>query len=262
MSTEVLITTVNNSGIERLLEQMNIQTNACVGNQCNTNSVEKIIWKNKEIKIYSFKEKGVGLNRNNILMRSDADICILGDDDMEFVDGYELIVENAFKNNPEADVIIFNLEEEIVRRYVIRNKFSVNYLNFSRFGAARIAFRRKPIFFNGIFFNQCFGGGCQYSHGEDTLFLLACLKARLNIVALPLTIAKLKESESTWFSGYHEKYFFDQGILFYAISKKYYRLLCLQDIIRHKKEYGIRKSEILKYYNIMIEGVRGCKSYQ
>lgn len=91
-----------------------------------------------------------------------------------------------------------------------------------RFGAARIAFRRKSITKNGITFNLHFGGGTEYSAGEDTLFLHDCLRKGLKIVAVPDSIATLLENrESTWFKGYTDKYFLDRGALFAAISKKW-----------------------------------------
>lgn len=256
MTIDVLITTMNNEDIYGLLSNMNIKTNALVGNQTNYNKINEIIWNNNLIQIMNFNERGVGLNRNNLLMRSKADICILGDDDMEFKSNYKEIVSDIFQKNADADVIIFNIDEDITTRYVTKKNFQVNYFNFFRFGAARIAFRRKPILFNAIYFNQLFGGGCKYSHGEDTLFLLTCLKAHLKIIAITESIARLKPSSSSWFNGYTKKYFNDQGVLFFAISKKYYKLLCFQDVIRHKREYG---NNIGENYSLMIKGAKDVK---
>lgn len=92
---------------------------------------------------------------------------------------------------------------------------------------------------NGISFNTCFGGGTEHNNGEDTLFLSSCLKQKLRIICRTKTIAFLSDDrESTWFQGYTDKYFKDKGILYYIMSKKFYKLLCLQDAIRHRKEYN------------------------
>ena len=42
-------------------------------------------------------------------MRATGDICLFADDDMIYVNDYSKLVENAFLENPTADVIIFNL---------------------------------------------------------------------------------------------------------------------------------------------------------
>ena len=90
-----------------------------------------------------------------------------------------------------------------------------------------------------FFFNQCFGGGTEHSHGEDNLFLTACLKNGLKIYAVPTELAELtEERKSTWNCGYDEKYFKDQGALYKAISNRWWKLLCLQDAVRHSKRYN------------------------
>src|SRR5690554_4377223 len=108
MKIEVLITTINFTK-KKLLEQMNIQTDAIVGNQTNYNDVEEFNFNDNRIKVYSFNERGVGLNRNNLLMRTDADIAIIADDDLRYIDGYEDIVIKMFEKHVHADVILFNL---------------------------------------------------------------------------------------------------------------------------------------------------------
>lgn len=257
MDIELLIVTMNNRDYKKLLSDMNIQSNALIGNQTDKNEVEFIKYGQHTAKIYSFCEKGVGLNRNNILMRSQGDICVIADDDMIFKDNYEDIVTKYYNRYPEADLIIFNIDEDITNRYVTKKDFKVNYFNYFRFGAARITFKRKSVLFNSVYFNQFFGGGCKYSHGEDTIFLKKCLDANLNIIAVSQSIAYLKPSASTWFHGYTIKYFMDQGILFYALSKRYYKFFCLQDAIRHRRLY---KKNPVESYRMMIRGIHDVKN--
>lgn len=219
MKLEVLVATMHQTD-HSLLEKMNIQSDAIIANQCDRNEVEDFEYNGHKIKYISFAERGVGLNRNNALMRAKGDITVIADDDMVYVDNYSEIIKEQFKQNPEADVIIFNLYEKKPSRYIIKEKFKVNFKNYMRFGAARIAFRTRRITKNGICFNQHFGGGTEHSAGEDVLFLTDCLKKKLNIIAVPVFIAYLTEDrESTWFEGYTDKFFKDKGVLFYYISK-------------------------------------------
>lgn len=250
---EVLVTTMNTIDYKTLLSNMNINTDAMIGNQCSYNCVETIDYNGKDVKIYSFNEKGVGLNRNNLLMRAEGEICLFGDDDLRYVDNYQKIIDYYFSNLPDADVIIFNLKEKEKRRYIIKKVFRVRAWNFMRFGAARIAIRRKNILLNGILFNICFGGGTAHSHGEDTLFLSDCIKKKLKIYAVPDYIAELTDCRSsTWFEGYNEKYFLDKGLLYYIMSNKLYKVLCFQDAYRHRKQYG--NDSFIKNYRIMKKG--------
>lgn len=237
-----------------LLEKMNIQTDAIVGNQCDRNEVECFEWNGHQIKYLSFAERGVGLNRNNALMRADADVCLFADDDMVYVDGYAEKIERAFKDNPRADVLVFNLLEKDSERKRISKVSKVCRLNYLRYGTARVAFKLSAVKAQGIYFNQCFGGGTEHAHGEDNLFLTACLDKGLKIYAVPIEIAELKdERPSSWNTGYDDKYLIDQGILYKTISRRWWKLLCLQDAVRR---HGAYKRSIGAAYKLMKKGKR------
>lgn len=257
MGIQVLVAAMNQKD-HSMLGEMNIQSDTIIGNQCDRNEIEEFAYNGYTIKYLSFAERGVGLNRNNALMRASSDICLLADDDMRFRDGYAEIVEKCFKENPDSDVIIFNIGG-CHSRYVIKKKFRVSYRNFMRFGAARVAFRRKSITKHGIFFNLQFGGGAKFSAGEDTLFLYNCLKNGLKITAVPVYIATLLDNrESTWFEGYTNKYFIDRGALFAAISGKWAWLLCLQFCLRHRKMFE-KDMLPVKAFKLMLSGIEQFK---
>ena len=116
---QTLITTMNLQSKDLLLEKMNVKGSYIIGNQCDKN---EIIEEENGI-VISSSMRGVGNNRNSIIERANADICILADDDMVFCDNYEKIVENCFEKHPKADVIIFNfIEKSVGRREVKKNK--------------------------------------------------------------------------------------------------------------------------------------------
>ena len=73
---------------------------------------------------------------------------------------------------------------------------------------------------------------------------------------MPETIARLtNERESTWFTGYGEKFFIDRGALFSCMSPRCAALLCLQFAIRHRSLFRseFRWFEALR---LMLEGSR------
>lgn len=258
MTIQVLVAAMNQVD-HSLPEKMNIHSDAIVGNQCDQNSIEEYEWEGHTIKYLNFAERGVGLNRNNALMRATGDICLFADDDMVYVDEYVDIVCKAFEKYPDADVIAFNLREKEPTRYIIEHDEKVGFFNYLRYGTARVAVRLKSILREGIAFHLCFGGGTEHSHGEDNIFLTDCLKKGLKIYAVPEYIAVLtEERKSTWNNGYNERYLKDQGALYRAISRKWWRLLCLQDAIRHHSKYRLH---IVASYKLMINGgVRGVNS--
>ena len=98
MNIQVLVATMHQTD-HSLPEKMNIQTDAIIGNQCDRNEVEDFEWNGHKIKYLSFAERGVGLNRNNALMRASADVCLFADDDMVFVADYEKIITTSFAND-------------------------------------------------------------------------------------------------------------------------------------------------------------------
>lgn len=247
MKVQVLVAAMHQED-RSLLEKMNIRSDAIVANQCQHNSLEEFAWNGHNIRYLNFAERGVGLNRNNALMRADGDICLFADDDMRYCDDYVEIVQKAFAEHPKADVLIFNLIEPVPTRYIIPKTAKVNYLNFLRYGTARVAVRLSSVRKHGIYFNQCFGGGTEHCHGEDNLFLAACLQKGLKIYAIPAFIGELTEERpSSWNAGYDEKYLLDQGILYRTMTKRFWRLLCLQDAVRHRKTYGRSWMQAYKY---------------
>lgn len=255
MKIQVLVATMHQTD-HSLLEKMNLQTDVIVGNQCDRNEVEEFEWNGHRIQYLNFAERGVGLNRNNALMRADGDVCLFADDDMVYVDDYVEKIEAAFRDHPKADVIVFNLIEKDSGRKQITKASRVGYLNYLRYGTARVAFRLKSVKAQGIYFNQCFGGGTEHAHGEDNLFLTACLNKGLKIYAVPVEIAELKDDRpSSWNTGYDDKYLIDQGVLYKTISRRWWRLLCLQDALRR---HGSYQRSIMSSYKLMTKGSKSC----
>lgn len=161
---QILLATMNQKNDE-LLDKMNVNSNIIVCNQ-NAESFNKKIYKKKDYNVewYDFSEKGVGLNRNNALMRASSDICLIADDDVTYVDDYENIIIRVFDENPNADVILFNIYSDSKnKRFICHNKMNINRYNCGRFGGVRIAFKRTKVIKNSIYFNLLFGGGAQYT---------------------------------------------------------------------------------------------------
>ena len=126
---EVLVVTTKQTNYD-LLNRMNIQSNAIVGNQTDNDGKQTFDYNGHKIVWLNFSERGVGLNRNNVLMRAGADVCVLADDDMVFHDNYLETVKKVFEENKKADVIIFNIDESNPTRYVNKKIKRINIIRF------------------------------------------------------------------------------------------------------------------------------------
>lgn len=262
MNVQVLIATMNRRDYA-LLDEMNIQTDAIVGNQCDRNTIEEFAYKGRTIKWLSFAEKGVGLNRNNTLMRATGDILLFADDDVVYSDGYERIITQFYEAHADADIVIFNFKK---RRNggefqnIVKKNGRVGRKGVSRFGTYCITAKRESLFFANIFFHLQFGGGAQYSCGEDSIFLQDCIKNKLKVYTCKKTIGMLDHGESTWFSGYDDKFFFDKGILFFKVAPSVSYALSLYHCCKHRCDY--REYGWLRAYKQMCKGIRYVKGPQ
>lgn len=245
MNLEVLVATMYNEDFS-IVNEMNIKTDAIIINQCNENKEEIYKVNNNVIKKFSYNEKGLARSRNRALEKASGEICIIADDDVIYEDNYKEIILNAFKENPKADIIIFNIQSLNYNRKGrdIKKITKVNKFNYMRYGSCRIAFRRNKIEKFNIKFDELFGAGGVYTSGEDTIFMSECLKKGLSIYTNPGKIANVKQESSSWFNGYNKKFFFDKGAIFARINPKLSGLLNCQFILR---KYKLYKNDISIY---------------
>ncbi|MBR4733958.1 MAG: glycosyltransferase [Lachnospiraceae bacterium] len=214
MRLQVLVSAVN-ADAKELAEKMNLQTDALIVNQCDYFACEEFERGGNQIRCYSMAERGVGLSRNTALMRSDADVCLFGDEDIVYEAGYEKTILEEFEKHPEADVLLFNVKVCEERRTYWNDSFSrVRAYNSGRYPAYSIAARRDRLIAKNLSFHLCFGGGAKYSNGEDSLFLRDAVRAGLKVYKTPALIGEEIPRPSTWFHGFNDKFFYDRGVLY------------------------------------------------
>ncbi|MDT2802003.1 glycosyltransferase family A protein [Vagococcus lutrae] len=254
MKIDTLVSTMNTPNPLNLINRMKIESDVIMINQTNYNSYKAYNIKKNIYRVYSFDEIGVGLSRNSALMRSFADICIMADDDMVYREGYLDEIKKAYKQNPNADMIVFNVniyESNNIRQTVKKSK-RVRWYNCLRYGTVTFTFKRESILKINNSFSLLFGGGAKYGSGEDSLFIWNAINKGLKVYAVNKTIADVYNNNSTWFEGYNEKFYKDKGALFAALNSRYYWIFNLQYVMRHpSKEYS--RSTVL---NLMQMGAK------
>ena len=255
---QVLVATMHQADLS-IVDKMNIRCNAVIANQSDREDVTNGNSAYGNVKMITTPTRGVGLNRNIALMASDADVLLFADDDIVYNDDMHEGVLNAFSRLPDADVIIFGIDIVKGGAVVEKRNTEIRRLriwNSMRYGTCRMAVRRKALIENNITFNQCFGGGCEFSSGEDTLFLKACFDHGLKVYSYSYNLGACCKDTSTWFVGHNEKYFYDKGVLVRKLFPKSAYLMALYFAIRFKRETELGA---LKRIRCMCAGVRGGK---
>ncbi len=214
MTLELLISAVNKEALP-LAEAMNLQTDAILIDQCDRKAFEELTFRGHRLSVYHLAERGVGLSRNTALMRATADISLFSDEDISYDDGYGEIVMKEFAAHPEADLLFFNVRVNETRRTYWNNGFRrVRWYNSGRYPAYAIAVRTEALRKANVCFSLLFGGGAKYSNGEDSLFVMDCLKAGLRLYATDAVLGEEIPRPSTWFHGFDRKFFYDRGVLY------------------------------------------------
>lgn len=263
MKVQLLISAMHKNPKE-LIKGMNVSTDAILINQCDEFGYETFCVQDEDendrvVYAYSLKERGVGLSRNNALLRADKDISLFSDDDIVYVKDYEKRILSEFEKHSEADVLLFNVEVcEDRRTYFNQDYHRVRWYNCGRYPAYAIAIKTDKMQENNLTFSLLFGGGAKYSNGEDSLFLKDCLKAGLKMYATDVVIGKETPSESTWFFGYNKKFFYDRGVLYHYLYGAMAKVWGLRFLLKNKsvmcKEVSFKQA-----YAYLKEGIYFAK---
>ena len=252
---EVLAAAVDKEPV-LLAQNMNLQTDAVIVNQCGCEASEAFSHRDRNIRVFSMKERGVGLSRNTALFHAEGDIVLFSDEDIRFYDGYEEQVLSAFRDNPAADVITFNFKvDERRATYYNREERPIRWHNYGRYPTYSVAARLDSLRKKGIAFSLLFGGGAKYSNGEDSLFLHDCLKKGLRLYTSTKEIGEEIYRESTWFKGYNEKFFTDRGVLYAFLYGRLARLMALRFLVAHRAVMCKEKT-VAEAYKLMKKGIR------
>ena len=239
-----------------LVEKMNLDSSAVLINQCGKNGEEEIVRNGKTVRVISRAERGVGLSRNTALENAKEEIVLFSDEDIVYDEGYAGKITEAFEQNKDADLLLFNVRVSEERRtYWNEDRKKITRMNCGRYPAYSIAARREAVMSAGVKYSLLFGGGAKYSNGEDSLFLTDCLRKGLRIYAVPVEIGEETYRESTWFHGFTEKFFFDRGVLFAFLYRGFAPLWAFR-FIYVKKNTKFDEVPKKKAYKLIRDGIK------
>jgi len=178
------------------------------------------------VRMISTTQRGLSRSRNMALIHAKGDICLFADDDCVFFDGYDEIIRKAFERNKDASAIAFNYSDPNRRTKRSKTiKYEGKAPKNKSYSSVSLAFKRWDIQREGIWFNICLGAGSGViSAGEETVWEDELRKSGLALYQCPEYITEVQQQQSTWFTGFNEKYFYNLGAVLsirYHTFKRY-----------------------------------------
>lgn len=257
MEFQVLMSTMNKNqtDIEKIVREHHIYCPTLVINQTQGELVQS---QSDQLSIFSYHEKGLSKSRNRGLQNTNAEIALIADDDIEYVDDLENVIVDTFHEYKDYDIIAFYVEtEEHLPRGEIKD---IHFMQSLSLMSVQIAYRVQSIKEHNIAFDERFGTGSgKYTSGEENIFLSDCLNKGLKILYVPRKIAYLlPEGESSWFHGFDEQFFMSKGALFYRLSPRLSWLLNLSFVILKHSMYK-KQLSMYQAYKAMKRGRKQMK---
>lgn len=214
MKLEVLISCMYQKDAS-IIQRTNIQSDVLVINQCNENKTEEFDFKNAKeenckARIVYVKERGLSKSRNMAIQYAKADVCLICDDDEILEDNYVEAIISAFVKYPDADILTFIVNIPRKRSYPFLPQ-KIGYIGAMKTASCQIAFKKKSIIDNDIYFDEKMGSGTGNGGGEENKFLFDCLRKGLKIRYVPILIATVAQTDSNWFKGFTNDYFYNHG---------------------------------------------------
>lgn len=242
------------SDAEALLERMKVSGMVTVVNQARGRTRTQPWGTRDGVVVLDSSDRGLSRSRNVALEHARGDICLLADDDEVLAATYKDRIQNAFASNPRSDVIIFSVQNHDRVRKPPLSARTVSRMQLMKVSSVQVAFRRAPVVASGVKFDTQFGAGSPFAMGEELIFLSDLRHAGLRISAVPLEVAHLEPSISSWFSGYDEAFFRSRGASFARAEPARALAYSLQWAIRKRRLYS-DTTDVSTAFRWMREGI-------
>lgn len=207
--TEILLSCMFLSDSKEMIKRSHITSDTVIINQCDEENYKEENICSALLRTFSVTDRGLTKSRNLAISKSQADICIICDDDEIFNDGYEKAVSSAYDALPDADIIIFDMVDRPLKWGNSIKR--LGYIDLMSVSSWQITFRREKLLASGVLFDENMGAGSGNGAEEEFRFLTQCRKAKLRIYHYPFRLASVAQTQSTWFKGFDEEFFVNRG---------------------------------------------------
>lgn len=259
MKFQVLMATMHQDrdDVKGLIENSGLRCDVLLINQAEKNDTYTLIDDTQRIDVVERGERGLSKSRNCALQHSDADICLIADDDMHYVSDLEALILQGFADHPEYDLIAFYIDrDESFAQKQMGKQRNIGKFSSLALMSVQIAFRRSRVSEKQIAFDERFGAGSGcFICGEENIFLMDCLAKGLRIGYIPLLIGATTENESSWFRGYNDRYFISKGAVFERLFPRISLLVIAAFAILKRSIYRDEMT-MMRAFAYMLEGRR------
>ena len=207
--TEILLSCMFLSDSKEMIKRSHITSDTVIINQCDEENYKEENICNALLRTFSVTDRGLTKSRNLAISKSQADICIICDDDEIFNEGYEKAVSSAYDALPDADIIIFDMVDRPLKWGNSIKR--LGYIDLMSVSSWQITFRREKLLASGVLFDENMGAGSGNGAEEEFRFLTQCRKAKLRIYHYPFRLASVAQTQTTCFKSFDEEFFVNRG---------------------------------------------------
>lgn len=153
-------------------------------------------------RLIELKSRGVAKSRNAAIERASGKYLLFGDDDISFDESGIAKAVNYLESQPDCAVLLLRAVDETgaLRKNYVEAETAIKLTNSARAATYEMMVRVDAIKEKGIRFDEEFGAGVSNYLGDEYIFIADALRAGLNGVHLPVTIAihPKESSGSKW----------------------------------------------------------------
>ena len=258
MKLEILVSTMNRTSLGFLEAMFPFESlkdlQILIVNQTKQGLELKSKFSN--IRVRNSYEIGLSKNRNLAINNALGDICLIADDDTEYVSGFQELIKNTFRSYSDASLVKFKIETfegKPYKTYPQKSKRLISYSDINTISSIEIAFRRQNIVDKRIQFNELFGLGSTFKSGEEFLFLKEILDNNLGIYFKNETIVKHKFESSTIVGS--DYYIMAQSVIYSIIYGNLSRLYVLKLLFFLYRKGQIKMKDFFVKYDIAIKAI-------
>jgi len=215
----------------------------------------------KNIRVINSYEKGLSKSRNLAIQNAIGNICLLADDDIEYLPNFENTIKKGFENFDKAAVITFKIDTftgEAYKTYPQSSKRLTAKKELRTSSSVEMAFKREAILFNEIMFNVNFGLGSHFPSGEEYLFLKKVRQKGLPIYFENKAILRHKLLRSTSNMA-SENFIRTQAAIYYVDYKLFSYVALLKFIVYLVRTRQISINTAMKNYKVGLDGIKSFK---
>lgn len=261
MILEILISTMYRkdfSFLEKMFPDNYEKYQILIVNQTDSESILKSDLEN--IRVINSFDFGLSKSRNLAIQNSIGDICLIADDDIEFLSNFEQIIIDSFNALKQASVILFKIEAftgESYKPYPQISKQLYRKKDIETASSIEMTFKRRAVL-NRFYFNTSFGLGTNFPHGEEYLFLKQVLESNLEIHFQNKVIVKHSLERSTSNIG-SDDFVKTQAALYFHDYKNLAYLHLLKFVFFLLRKGVVSKNELLHTFK---KGAFAIKQYR